>query len=97
MISKAWQGKLLPPSIVHCPLGYIYTLSKHHVFSQVSALAKHHTPLFQAASRKNTMCLLQQNHPLIRQFPEKYYMTQVIVSEETINFHFRGKWVRETE
>jgi hypothetical protein len=27
-------------------LGYIYILSKHHVFSQASALAKHHTPFF---------------------------------------------------
>jgi hypothetical protein len=39
-------------SIVHCPLGYIYTLSKHHVSSQVSALAKHHMPLSQTDSRR---------------------------------------------
>jgi hypothetical protein len=42
---------------------------------------------FQAASRKNTtcpfsakhppMCLLQQKHPLIRQFPEKHHITQM--------------------
>jgi hypothetical protein len=46
------QSMARPHCISHCLLGYIYTLSKHHVFSQASSLAKEHTPFFQAASRK---------------------------------------------
>jgi hypothetical protein len=38
MSSKKWQGKPIPYSVLHCLLGYIYTFSKHHMFSQVSAL-----------------------------------------------------------
>ena len=41
--TKECQGK--PMSHCH-PLSYTYTLSKHHVFSQTSALAKHITCLF---------------------------------------------------
>ena len=52
--SKEWQGEPIPHSIIHCLLGYIYTLSKHHVFSQASTLAKHHIAFF---LQKNTMCL----------------------------------------
>ena len=37
--SEQWQGEPMPNIIVHCLLGYTYTLSKHHVFSQASALA----------------------------------------------------------
>jgi hypothetical protein len=57
--SKDWQGEPIPHSIVHYRLGYTYALSKYHVFSQVSTLAKHHVPLFQAASRK-TPCVCSQ-------------------------------------
>jgi hypothetical protein len=39
-------------SIVHCLLGYTHTLSKYHMFSQASVLARHHMPPFQASSRK---------------------------------------------
>jgi hypothetical protein len=42
--SKEWHGIPIPSSVIHCPLIYIYILSKHHVFSQASALAKHHMP-----------------------------------------------------
>jgi hypothetical protein len=51
------------------------------VFFQAFALAKHHMPFFPACIQKITtclffgkyplMCLLQQKHLLIRQFPEK--------------------------
>jgi hypothetical protein len=80
------QREPIPHSVVHCLLGYIYTLSKHHVFSQESAPAKHHMPFSQAASRKTRRLfsakypptyLLQQKHPLIRQFPEKHHMAQL--------------------
>ena len=43
------------------PLDYSYTLPGHHVFSQASALAKHHMPPFQAASRKTPRVCSQQN------------------------------------
>ena len=67
-------------------LGCIYTFSKHHMFSQASALAKHHIPLsrqlpenhhISVLSKTSSTCLLQQKHPLIRQFPEKHHMTQL--------------------
>jgi hypothetical protein len=44
--SKEWQGEPMLHSVLHCLLGYIYTFSKHHMFSQVSALVKHYMPLF---------------------------------------------------
>ena len=86
-ISKAQQSE---PMLHPChPLSvglYLYTF-QFHLFSQTSTSAKHHMIFFQAASRKNTtcpfsakhppMCLLQQKHPLIRQFPEKHHMTQL--------------------
>lgn len=59
VVSKEWQGKPIPHSVLHCLLGYIYALFKHHMFSQVSAVAKHHMPPFQVASRK-TPCLCSQ-------------------------------------
>ena len=62
MTSKEWQGEPIPQSIVHSLLGYIYTLSKYHLFSQASALEKHHMPPFQAAI-KNTMSLFLAKHP----------------------------------
>jgi hypothetical protein len=80
-MSKEWQGEAMAHSTTHC-LDCIHTLSKHHIFSQASALAKHHMPFCQKSSfQKNTTCLfsaehpltwlLQQKHPLIRQIPEK--------------------------
>ena len=60
MTSEEWQGIPIPQSIIHCLLGYTYTLSRHHVFSQASALAEHHTAPFQAAS---TTRLLSAKHP----------------------------------
>jgi hypothetical protein len=35
--SKEWQGEPIPQTIANCLFGYIYTLSKHHLFSQASA------------------------------------------------------------
>jgi hypothetical protein len=52
MNSKEWQGEPMSHIIIYCLLCYSYTLSKQHIFSQVSALAKHHIPPLQAASRK---------------------------------------------
>ena len=46
MTNKEWQREPIPHSIIHCLLGYIYTLSKHHMFSQVSTLPKYHMPLY---------------------------------------------------
>jgi hypothetical protein len=67
--------------VVHCLLGYIYTLFKRHVFSQASTLARHHMPFFPGCFQENTTCLFSTNHPptcllhkkrpLIRQFSEK--------------------------
>jgi hypothetical protein len=61
MTSKEWEGEPIPHSIVHSLLGYISTLSKHHMFSQTSALAQHHMPFSQAASRKTPHVDSQQN------------------------------------
>ena len=55
------QREPIPHSVVHCLLGYIYILSKHHMFSQASVLAKHYKPPFSGSFQKNTTCLLQQN------------------------------------
>ena len=51
MTNQEWQGVPIPSGTIHWPLGYIYILSKHQLFSQASALAKHDLALFQAASR----------------------------------------------
>lgn len=59
--SKEQQGEPILHSSVHCLLGYIYPLSKHHVSTQASALPKYHMPLFQAASRKILHVCSQQN------------------------------------
>jgi hypothetical protein len=40
-------------SVTHCLLGYIHTLSKHHVLSQASALAKHHMPFSRQLPEKH--------------------------------------------
>jgi hypothetical protein len=68
--SKDWQDKPMPHSVVHCLLGYIYTLSKHHVSSQVSAPwnitrpfsrqlpEKHYVSIL---SKTSSICLPQQN------------------------------------
>ena len=84
-----WQGKPIPHSIIRCLLGYIYTLSKHHVISQVSGLPKTPHALFPACFRKNTTglfstkyppkFLLQQKNRYITQFQEKYHMRQLSV------------------
>ena len=85
MTSKECQGEPIPYSIVHCLLDCIYTPSKHRVFSQTYALDRQCMPFYQATSRKTPhvcsqqsilpyWCLLQQKHPLIRQFPEKYHI-----------------------
>ena len=54
---KWWSAKSCKVNQCHTALsivcwGYSYTLSKHHVCSQTSALAKHPMPFVQAASRK---------------------------------------------
>jgi hypothetical protein len=77
MTIKEWQGEPTAHSIVHCLLGYVYILSKHHVFSQASVLAKYRMSLFQAASRKSPPICSQQKHPLIRRFPEKHHVAHL--------------------
>jgi hypothetical protein len=54
--TKEWQGVPISLTImIHCPLGYIYTLSKHPVFSQASALAKHPMPFARLTPEKHHM------------------------------------------
>ena len=71
----------------HCHLlGYIYKLSKAHMFSQSIHSSKTlHAPfpgcyqkdIMRLFSRKHPpMCLLQQKYPLIRLFPEKHHTTR---------------------
>jgi hypothetical protein len=50
--AKDLQTIPIPHSIIHCLLGYIYTLSRHHMFSQTSSQSKYHMPLFHPASSK---------------------------------------------
>jgi hypothetical protein len=80
MASKGLQGK---PMQEHHPLfvGLYLYLRKHHMSAGASTPAKHHM----AASRKYHMYVLSKTsshisasakHLLIRQFPEKYHMTQ---------------------
>lgn len=52
MSSEEWQGIPVQSGIIPCPLDSVYILSKHHVFSQESVLAKHNLSFIQAASRK---------------------------------------------
>lgn len=61
MTTKELKGEPIPYRIFHCLLGYISTISKHHVFSQMSTLAKHGMLFFQAASRKIPHVCSQQN------------------------------------
>ena len=72
-------------TLIHCLLGYTYTLSKNHLSSHVSALAKHRMPFSQGVSRKHYVSVLPKasscvsasaKHPLIRQVPGKHHMTQ---------------------
>lgn len=76
MVSREWQGKPMPHSTVHCLLGYISTLSKHHVVSEASTLSKHMLS-FQAASRKTPCVCFSARHPLIKQFPKEHHMAQL--------------------
>jgi hypothetical protein len=91
----AESGKPIQHNVAHSLVGYIYILSKHHMFS----LANHLMLFFQATSRKKftclfsekylPMCLLQHKHPLIRQFPEKKKNHDTTVFKEAKNFHFK--------
>jgi hypothetical protein len=80
--SKDWQGKPIPQ---HHPLSvrlYLYPCALSNVPSRETS----HDP-FPGSFQKNTMCLFSvkthshvsasAKHPLIGQFPEKYYMTQL--------------------
>ena len=63
---------------------HLYLFQTSHILSSICPSKTSHS-LFQAASRKipcllakhPPMCLLQQKHPLITQFPEKHHMTQL--------------------
>jgi hypothetical protein len=76
-ICKEWQGEPMPHSFLHSLLCYAYTLSKHCMFSQASALAKHHMSLFQ----KNTTCLFSAKHTpcvyLSKTFAHKTVSTKI--------------------
>ena len=68
-------------SIDHCLLGYFYTLSKHHISSQVSAPTKHHMPFpekhhMSVLSKTSSHMSASARHPLIRQFSKKHLMTE---------------------
>lgn len=56
---QKWQSVPIPSSLIHCPLGQMYILSKLHVFSQAFSLAN--MPFLQAASRKTPCVCSQQN------------------------------------
>jgi hypothetical protein len=60
MTSKEWQGEPMTHRLVHCLLGYSYTLSKNHMFSQVSSLAKLHMPLFRQLPEKHHVSVLSK-------------------------------------
>jgi hypothetical protein len=62
-ISKEYQGKPMPYSIVHCLLGYIYLLCKHHVFPQAFNLAKLSHALFLGSFQKSITYLFSAKHP----------------------------------
>lgn len=70
------KDKPVPHSVIYCLLGYIYKLSKHHMFPQVSTLAKYHIPFFRR-TQINTICLFSAKYPrlcllLVMQFPVKH-------------------------
>jgi hypothetical protein len=71
------QRMAIPPSLIHCRLGYPYTLSKHHLFSQASAPVKHRMLFFTCCPQKNITSLFSSKPPLIRQFLEKHQVTQL--------------------
>lgn len=54
--AKVYQYHTAPPTVYWV---IFYTHFKHHVFSQASALTKHHMPLFQTAYRQ-TPCVCSQ-------------------------------------
>jgi hypothetical protein len=85
----------------HRPLSvglYLYPFQISHVLSGFYSSIISHTP-FPGCFQKNTMslfsakhppaCLLQQKHPLIRQFPVKYPMIQLCLHRNR-NFHFNS-------
>ena len=95
MISREGKGNQCH-SVVHCRLGYTHTLSKHHMFSQASALAKYHSPPFQATSRKTPhsqkniflcVCLGKtSSHKTVSR--KKSITWHNWISKETRKFHF---------
>jgi hypothetical protein len=58
--SKEWQGEPMLHSTTHCLLGYINTLSKHHIFYQQSTLAKHQIPLSRPHAEKYHVSVLSK-------------------------------------
>lgn len=48
----------VPHSLIHCRLGYIYTFSKHCMFSQAFTLAKQHVPLSRQLLEKHHVSVL---------------------------------------
>lgn len=74
--SKECQGEPMP----HChPLSvglYDYLDQTSRALSSVCSSKISHS-LFPGSFQKNTTCLLQQKHPLIREFPEKHHVIQL--------------------
>lgn len=68
----------------HRPLSaglYLYSFQMSHVLSRNRSRKTAHA--FSPGSfQRNTMCLFSGEHPLIRQFPEKHYMTQLSLQPE---------------
>jgi hypothetical protein len=64
-------------TIIHYLLGYIKTLSKHHMSSPASTPAKYHIPpffFFSGSFLQNTTCLFLVKHP------SKYLVKKNILS-----------------
>lgn len=79
-------GEPIPHITVHSMLHPISIFSKHCIFSQAYAQAKHHMYFFSGSFQKNPSCLLSATHPptclLQQKFPKEHHMTK-------LSFHFK--------
>ena len=75
MTSKEWQGEPMQ----ECLLGYTYALSKHQMpFHQA---VSRRTPHASVLSKTFFHVSASAKHLLMRQFPEKYHMTQLSLQQ----------------
>jgi hypothetical protein len=73
MTRKELQGEPVLYRDVDHLLGYTFQTS--HALSSIHTCRTSYA-ISQAASRETSLVCSQQKHPLIRQFPEKYHMTE---------------------